>query len=112
MKPKTLLKQIGRKINGCDNFYNNGREILEKYENEDCIIAYSYYKAKELFFIIKGKNKFFAFRAPIILPDLERVFRRESLSNIFKTLKSSNFKIINKKEFEKIKSEIIFEGLK
>ena len=109
MKPSELLNGTDLKV----KTYSVDRTLLEKYMNEDCIVAYQKENLGNVF-IIEGKKGSFGF--VWITPAVTKATYsrieciRLPLNEAIKLL-GDNPKILNKKEFTKIKREIILKNL-
>ena len=118
MKPKEILKEYNLIDENKDFKYSYVAQVDTKksiinYLVEDCIICYR----KDFFgfvFIIKTNRKYMAYvgiKREIHLGGMGYTFRRIYELNEALNLMGDDFNILNQEEFDKMKSQIIFEGL-
>ena len=117
MKPKEILNEYYEKGHTYSRYYMwcqaDTENTLNKYIDEDCVIAY---KKGFLGFvlIIKGKKKHFAFvgvKNDVYLGGMGYHFRRIYTMKLAIKLLGDDYTILNDEEMKKIKDELIFEKL-
>ena len=111
MKPKELIEYCG--IPHWNWAQAETKECINRYFGEECVIAYDKNKIGVIF-IIKGKIKHFGFvsiKEDIYLGGHGYKLRKLELKTILSLL-GDDCKILDKKEYSKIKKGLIIEGLK
>lgn len=109
MKPKELLADLDMK----KDVYASDKKILEKYFEDDCIIAYDLNKLGSIF-IIRGKLTYFCF---VCMSDIFKMYqffsRRINLITFTQAVKllGDNCIILNKQEYSRLKKKVILENL-
>ena len=88
--------------------YNDEARLLDKYKNKDCVVGY-YNGPIGSFVIFKGKIKFFAFFGNLF-------GHTYTGGRIYKINEAYNFiekhgVILDKKLFEKLGKDIVFQGI-
>ena len=109
MKPKELLADLDMK----KDVYASDRKILEKYFNDDCIIAYDITKLGSIF-VMKGKKTYFCFICMSNIFNMYQFFsRRINLITFTQAIKllGDNCIILNKQEYSRFKKKVILENL-
>jgi len=115
MKPNDLLKynEKDRRWEGNSQFgtysHMNVWNVLQKYLNEDCVIAYEK-NSLGVIFIIKTKRKYEAY---ISLKNLYfgGYLNHFDLGFILKLIDDDRLEIVNKEEFSKMKKRLLIDKL-
>lgn len=110
MKPIELLEGIKIEYLGDLRAYSSDKELLKKYLDKDCVIAYNKENLDNTFLIKGVKGNFGFVYLKTHLYGTFSLYRIPELKDAVKML-GDKPKVLNKKEFTKIKREIILKSL-